>query len=151
MVGMCSVRAEWRNRVACGALMKSQGSPAQSSPMSTAEYKRQNDRNRLLMDLQRLNYDRIVASQTLDLIPPDWHTLAWDIEANEKKQKVTLYIDQSVIEFFRAMCSGYQTRINRLLGSYMRLQMQNHLKLEEAIKKRVIEDDENSMGTKMNF
>lgn len=110
--------------------------------MSTAEYKRQNDRHRLLMDLQRLNYDRMVASHTLDLIPPDWHTLAWDIEAQEKKQKVTLYIDQSVIKFFRAMGSGYQARINRLLGSYMRLQMQNHLDLEEAIKNRVTPPDD---------
>lgn len=84
----------------------------------------------------RLQEESMIPSLVEDLIPPDWHTLTWDIEARPKKEKVTLYLDQPVAKFFRAMGEGYQLRINRLLGSYMRLQIHNYFEMEKHLKDR---------------
>jgi len=40
-------------------------------------------------------------------------------KAKPKKQ-TTLRLDDDVVEFFRAMGQGYQTRINAVLRSYMK-------------------------------
>ncbi len=46
-------------------------------------------------------------------VPDSWHTLEADLDVEEPKVKVTLYLDASVAKMFRAMGHGYQARINR--------------------------------------
>lgn len=104
--------------------------------MTVAKFKKQTDREQLLRDMMRLNEDRMIHSLAEDLIPPDWHTLTWDLETCPKKEKITLYLDQPVARFFRAMGTGYQMRINRLLGSYMRLQIHQYFELEKQLEDR---------------
>lgn len=105
--------------------------------MTQQRYKSQTDRQNLLRDLMRLDQDRMIDRLTQDIIPPEWHTLTWDIETRPKKQKITLYIDQAVAKFFQSMGTGFQTRINHLLATYMKLQCQQFLDLEKYLKERV--------------
>ena len=85
----------------------------------------------------QMDQDRMIDRLTQDTIPPEWHTLTWDIETRPKKQKITLYIDQPVAKFFKSMGTGYQARINHLLATYMKLQCQHVLDLEKYINQRV--------------
>jgi uncharacterized protein (DUF4415 family) len=43
------------------------------------------------------------------------------------KQPVTLRLDADVLDWFKSEGKGYQTRINKLLRSYMEVQMQASL------------------------
>lgn len=41
------------------------------------------------------------------------------LKAVNRKNQITLRIDQDVIEFFKEQGRGYQTKINQLLRAYM--------------------------------
>lgn len=56
-------------------------------------------------------------------VPSAWATLEQDIDVEEPKVKITLRLDASVAKFFRAMGSGYQARINRVLSTYAQLKI----------------------------
>lgn len=56
-------------------------------------------------------------------VPSAWATLEQDIDVEEPKVKITLRLDASVAKFFRAMGSGYQARINRVLATYAQLKI----------------------------
>ena len=49
--------------------------------------------------------------------PRDWHEIC-DL-AVPKKDRITLRVDRDVVAFFRAMGEGYQTKMNRVLRSFM--------------------------------
>lgn len=72
-------------------------------------------------------------------IPEAWMTLELDLETHEPKEKVTLYLDKSVVKMFRAMGHGYQARINRVLETYLQLKISENIAFEmdalEAIRK----------------
>jgi uncharacterized protein (DUF4415 family) len=51
-------------------------------------------------------------------IPPDWYKDAVLVIPGPK-QLVSLRIDNDVLQWFRAQGSGYQTRMNAVLRSYM--------------------------------
>ena len=56
-------------------------------------------------------------------VPDAWHTLEMDLDVAEPTQKVTLYLDRSVVKAFRAMGRGYHARINRLLQTYLQMRI----------------------------
>ncbi len=43
----------------------------------------------------------------------------------DRTQQITLRVKRSVLEYFRASGKGYQTRINRVLESYVRAQRES--------------------------
>ena len=45
----------------------------------------------------------------------------------QKKQQVTLRLDADVLEWFRSLGKGYQTRINTLLRAYMVAEKENKI------------------------
>ncbi|MFQ6552971.1 BrnA antitoxin family protein [Aestuariibius insulae] len=65
-------------------------------------------------------------------VPEAWHTLERDLDVTEKKVKGTLYLDESVAKFYRAMGQGYQTRINRVLATWAQMRILNWLKDKEV-------------------
>ena len=75
--------------------------------------------------------DRMV-SELEQLVPDAWAMLEADVECREKKEKVTLYLDASVAKFFRAMGTGYQARINRLLALYAQAKIAESRWFEDA-------------------
>lgn len=94
-------------------------------------------REGLMKNLIHLNRDGWISSMVEDVIPEAWHTLEADIDVEEKKEKVTLYLDRSVARVFRAMGNGYQARINRLLATWVQMKIAQEIKLDEALDKRV--------------
>lgn len=53
-------------------------------------------------------------------IPSDWHEVWRDEDRRpERRTRVTLALDSDVVRFFKAMGSGYQPRINRVLRAFM--------------------------------
>lgn len=48
-----------------------------------------------------------------------WHTLKMNLETEAPKEKATRYLDRAVIAIFRNMGKGYQTRVNRVLETWL--------------------------------
>ena len=62
-----------------------------------------------------------------------------DVPVSEKKEKVTLYLDASVLRFYRAQGRGYQARINRLLATYAHMKVAREVQMEAALIRRIEE------------
>ena len=56
---------------------------------------------------------------------PELDTAFWheaELVEPDRTEQITLRVKRSVLEHFRAQGRGYQTRINRVLESYVRVQ-----------------------------
>ena len=69
-------------------------------------------------------------------VPEAWHTLEADVDVEEPKVKVTLYLDSSVAKVFRAMGAGYQGRINRVLAMWVHMRAAGLLDVEGRLWER---------------
>jgi uncharacterized protein (DUF4415 family) len=69
-------------------------------------------------------------------VPEAWHTLEADLDVEEEKVKVTLYLDTSVAQLFRAMGKGYHARINRVLATWAQLKIAGMLRERAEIERR---------------
>jgi len=72
-----------------------------------------------MMDvLEQLEWDLHLPVISQRRIPAEWHEIAQTRHPRRKK-KVTLWVEEDVIRFFRKMGTGYTTRMNDVLVSYM--------------------------------
>ena len=94
-------------------------------------------RDMLMRDLIHLSREDWVPATLAETVPEAWHTLEADLDVEEAKQKVTLYLDRSVVRFYRAMGRGYQARINRLLATWAQMKIAGEVQLDEHLKKRL--------------
>lgn len=94
-------------------------------------------RERLLHDLIHLSRDDWVSATLADVVPDAWHTLEVDLDVEEPREKVTLYLDRSVARFYRGMGHGYQARINRLLRTWAQMKIAGEVQLDAYLAKRV--------------
>ncbi|WP_288941126.1 BrnA antitoxin family protein [uncultured Roseovarius sp.] len=94
-------------------------------------------REGLMKNLIHLHRDGWISSVIEEEIPEAWHTLEADLDVEEKKEKVTLYLDRSVARFYRAMGQGYQGRINRLLATWAQMKIAGEVMLDEYLRERV--------------
>jgi uncharacterized protein (DUF4415 family) len=62
--------------------------------------------------------DGIAFSDIPKLGPEFWNKAA--VRMPERKDSLTLRIDHDVLQWFRRLGSGYQTRMNAVLRAYMR-------------------------------
>jgi uncharacterized protein (DUF4415 family) len=71
--------------------------------------------------LDRMRDEDIDFSDSPEMTAEDFarSVVRWGIAGRVKKELVTLRMDADVLEWFRALGKGYQTRINLLLRSYM--------------------------------
>ncbi|MEM1236514.1 MAG: BrnA antitoxin family protein [Pseudomonadota bacterium] len=69
--------------------------------------------------LRELEYDLRDALNRRGTFPGDWNHIAEGLDRDAARVKVTIRLDADVVKFFRLMGPGYQTRINRVLRSYM--------------------------------
>jgi hypothetical protein len=53
-------------------------------------------------------------------IPDDWNYLEGQFPTDTKKIKVSLYLDEDMVRWFRKLGKGYQARINAILRIYWR-------------------------------
>ena len=70
-------------------------------------------------------------------VPDAWHCIEQDIDCEEPKVKVTLYLDRSVARCFKAMGKGYQARINRLLQTWLQLRASGMLETDRVLRERM--------------
>ena len=95
-------------------------------------------KERLLYHLWLMDMDEIdVTNRLSELTPKAWHTLEADIDCQEPREKVTLYLDKSVARTFRAMGKGYQARINRLLATWLQMKAAGAIRLNDALVERM--------------
>ncbi len=85
---------------------------------------------------EQISEDRLVG-ELEQIVPDAWAMLEADVLCHERKEKVTLYLDASVARFFRAMGTGYQARINRLLTLYAQAKIAEVRWFEEAESREV--------------
>lgn len=84
-----------------------------------------------LAEEEQLPLDRMRAE-----LPEAWHMIEADIDCMEPKRKVTLYLDDSVAKMFKAMGTGYQTRINRILSTWLQMKMAGLMQEDIALANR---------------
>ena len=93
--------------------------------------------DRLLYNLYYLQRDDFIDITLRDQVPKAWHSLEFDVECSEPKEKITLYLDRSVVWLFRALGRAYQGRINRLLSTRAQMKITSEVALEDKLKARL--------------
>ena len=94
--------------------------------------------DRLLMQLEHLKLEGEMLDYRIhSLVPEAWDTLERDVDVTEKKRKVTLYLDESVVKFFRAMGVGYQARINRILATFAQMRIAQVRRAEDMAREEL--------------
>lgn len=93
---------------------------------------------RLYFERVRLNAAALEHEEVSDYfvqaqVPEAWDTLEQDIDVDEPKEKVTLYLDASVAKFYKAMGRGYQPRINRVLATFAQMRIAQVKRLGEML------------------
>jgi uncharacterized protein (DUF4415 family) len=99
-------------------------------------------RDTLMRDLIHLSRDDWITATLPDAVPDAWHTLEADLDVEEPRVKVTLYLDRSVARFYRGMGRGYHARINRLLRTWAQMKIAGEVQLDAYLAKRVGGDKE---------
>lgn len=99
-------------------------------------------RDRLMRDLIHLSRDDWIPATLEEVVPDAWHTLEADLEVEEPREKVTLYLDRSVARFYRGMGHGYQARINRLLRTWAQMRIAGEVQLDAYLAKRVAGEED---------
>ncbi|SEN04576.1 BrnA antitoxin of type II toxin-antitoxin system [Roseovarius tolerans] len=94
-------------------------------------------RDMLMRDLIHLSREDWVPATLAEIVPEAWHTLEADLEVEEPREKVTLYLDRSVARFYRGMGRGYHARINRLLRTWAQMKIAGEVRLDAYLEKRV--------------
>ena len=70
-------------------------------------------------------------------VPEAWDTLEQDIDVDEPKEKITIYLDASVAKFYKAMGRGYQARVNRVLATFAQMRIAQVKRLEEMMEEEL--------------
>lgn len=94
-------------------------------------------RDRLMNDLIHLSRDGWIDTTLAEEVPDAWHTLEADLDVEEPREKVTLYLDRSVVRFYRGMGRGYHARINRLLRTWAQMKIAGEVQLDAYLEKRM--------------
>jgi len=56
--------------------------------------------------------------------------------------KMSLYLDESVARFYRAMGTGYQARINRILATFAQMRISQVKRLNEMLDEEMAKIEE---------
>lgn len=78
---------------------------------------------RLIAHRIAAEFDEDTIWDVREKIPEAWMTLEQDVDVQEPKVKVTLYIDGSVAKFFKAAGRGWHARVNRVLATYAQMKI----------------------------
>lgn len=100
--------------------------------MATAAETRRMNYHYMADAMRRLEWDLHQKLFTDLRIPEDWHEIARE-RGEPKKTQITLRVDEDVVRFFRSMGGNYQTRMNRVLASFMHARLAGILKGAETM------------------
>lgn len=54
-----------------------------------------------------------------EFLTPEWFQAATLVDPSADKKRITIRLDEDVVDFFKQQGSGYQSRINKVLRSYV--------------------------------
>ena len=94
-------------------------------------------RQRLFQHLDRSEADSPDWTRVEREAPDAWHLILADLDVTEPKVKVTLYLDKSVAQVFRAMGPGWRARANRVLATWVAMHLGGLLQFREMFHKRM--------------
>ena len=57
-----------------------------------------------------------------DFLDEEWFENAVFVNPSAEKERISIRLDEDILEFFRAGGKGYQSRINKVLREYMAVQ-----------------------------
>ena len=81
-----------------------------------------------MMDrLHELRTDFAINARSRDLVPPGWNKLHKKAPCTPKKGRLSMRLDQDVLDWYRDLGTGYQVRINAVLRAYMEAIISKHL------------------------
>ena len=87
-----------------------------------------------MIDLMRqVEWDLATQTRAGTQIPDDWHLIG-NTRYPDRKVRITLRVEESVVKFFRAMGQGYQTRMNDVLASFVHARLARFVEGPEDIK-----------------
>jgi uncharacterized protein (DUF4415 family) len=104
--------------------------------------------DRKMTKTERLHYDRFLRNawelkaetgvypEMSWEIPEAWNILEKDLDVAEPKDRITLRLDRSVVQFYRAMGRGYQARMNRILATYAQMHILRMLEPDAGLEWR---------------
>ncbi len=97
---------------------------------------------RLYFERARLNAAGLAEEDSWDYfvqaqVPEAWDTLEQDIDVDEPKEKITIYLDTSVAKFYKAMGRGYQARVNRVLATFAQMCIAQVKRLNEMMEEEL--------------
>lgn len=85
-----------------------------------------------MMDaLARLEWDMHHEININQRIPEEWRMI-WAERPERKKKRITIGIDEDVLRFFKSMGTGYQTKMNETLKSFMYARLAGFLEGRDA-------------------
>ncbi|MEM7060643.1 MAG: BrnA antitoxin family protein, partial [Pseudomonadota bacterium] len=77
--------------------------------------------------LEDLRVGLALRSRTQGLVPPGWDGLHKKAPCAPKKGRMTIRLDQDVLDWYRDLGTGYQVRINLVLRAYMEAIIAKHI------------------------
>ncbi len=97
---------------------------------------------RLYFERARLNAAGLAEEDSWDYfvqaqVPEAWDTLEQDIDVDEPKEKITIYLDASVAKFYKAMGRGYQARVSRVLATFAQMRIAQIKRLDEMMEEEL--------------
>lgn len=86
-----------------------------------------------LLDLMRqLEWDIAEKTRAHTRLPPEWQEIGVK-RYPDRKRRITLRVEESVIRFFKSMGAGYQVRMNDVLASWVHARLAGYAKGPEDV------------------
>jgi uncharacterized protein (DUF4415 family) len=86
--------------------------------------------------LESLSDEEIEAAVEADpdqeLLGPEWFKAATLVDPSADKQRITIRLDEDIVDYFKKQGSGYQSRINKVLRAYVLTRKLRDLMSEET-------------------
>jgi uncharacterized protein (DUF4415 family) len=76
--------------------------------------------------------EEVAEDEDQELLPAEWFQAATLIGPAAGKKRITIRLDEDVIDFFKGQGEGYQTRINKVLRAYVLMRKLRDLLSEET-------------------
>lgn len=80
-------------------------------------------RRRLARQLDGADGDLALWRAVQERVPEAWAWIEEDLDLPERRERITIRLDRSVVQVFRAMGPGYQHAINRVLSTYVQMRI----------------------------
>lgn len=82
--------------------------------------------------MRRLEWDLHNAIEATGRIPPEWHDIA-QTRGPRRKTRISFWVEEDVLKFFKSMGTGHTTRMAEVLRSYMHARLAGVIRGAETV------------------